>query len=169
MENSNDHDQEGMFDEEEVREEWVFLQDVSKDVDNVEEMREELPCPAKDTNSQKGLKVSDDVLEVPNIHGGIESSEDAPKAPERICHAADPVHVFKNIDYIEHPEGYIEYPIDGPGDAKTFFFKKGVNHLGYYFKSKDKKNRTVKYKRYILFCMTFFCIESLAAKITVLN
>lgn len=41
---------------------------------------------------------------------------------------------------------YTEYPEDGPDELKTYFFKKGTNHRGFWLKSKDKKSRSVTYK-----------------------
>lgn len=107
------------------------LQDILEDSNNLAQ---------KDPNKK--------VFEDAKVSDHTEPIGDAQGSSEKFDHIEGSKDVPKNINYFEHPEGFVEYPIDGPEDVKTYFFKKGVNHLGYYLKSKDKKNRNVKYKRY---------------------
>lgn len=144
-------------------EELLNFEDVLEDVkklgydDNIEDVpkklersfgKEVLQDILEDSNNLAQKDPNKKVFEDAKVSDHTEPIGDAQGSSEKFDHIEGSKDVPKNINYFEHPEGFVEYPIDGPEDVKTYFFKKGVNHLGYYLKSKDKKNRNVKYKRY---------------------
>lgn len=136
--------------EKDVWEEWNYFEDVLEDVkntDQVDDLLEEAEKCIGDKDVKENLKDSNRSDNEGSCPEDQEPFEDAPEKPEKLDDAQDSGGGAKN--YVKHPESYTEYPVGGPPEEKTYFFRKGVNHLGHWLKSKDKKNRTVKYKRYI--------------------
>lgn len=118
---------------------------------------------AKKCNDNENMQVSLKDSNRPENDGSYSEDGkppgDAPKAPKKLDHDQNPGGSAKKVDHVELEEGYFEYPIGGLEKEKTYFFKKGIHHMGYWLKSQDKKNRTAKYKRYMSSFFRQFQVE----------
>lgn len=138
VENKDDVSQEPSSDVAEKCEESKYFKNTSENSKSSEYFKDG-PVgqvePEKFERSPATSKDSEKIEESEIMTGESRESENPKAAPKK--------------SIIEHPEGYAEYPIHGPADTKTYFFLKGVNHQGYFLKSKDKKNKKVTYKRFV--------------------